>query len=90
MRKTNMVTKRKLCYMKVKNVADRILGGIGLIVLSPVYLAIIIASRMSSKGQKIRITLRNTSGVLIFCIFLRLFVPIMAIGKYLNIHKNMV
>ncbi|WP_420370604.1 sugar transferase [Faecalicatena contorta] len=29
--------------MKVKNVADRILGGIGLIVLSPVYLAIIIA-----------------------------------------------
>lgn len=43
MRKTNMVTKRKLCYMKVKNVADRILGGIGLIVLSPVYLAIIIA-----------------------------------------------
>ena len=43
MGKTNMVTKRKLCYMKVKNVADRILGGIGLIVLSPVYLAIIIA-----------------------------------------------
>lgn len=38
-----MVTKRKLCYMKVKNVTDRILGGIGLIVLSPVYLAIIIA-----------------------------------------------
>lgn len=38
-----MVTKRKLCYLKVKNVTDRILGGIGLIVLSPVYLAIIIA-----------------------------------------------
>lgn len=43
MGKTNMVTKRKLCYLKVKNVTDRILGGIGLIVLSPVYLAIIIA-----------------------------------------------
>ena len=43
MGKTNKITKRKLCYLKVKNVADRILGGIGLIVLSPVYLAIIIA-----------------------------------------------
>lgn len=34
---------RQRKYMKVKNIIGRALGGIGLVVLSPVYLAIIVA-----------------------------------------------
>lgn len=43
MSRVSVISKRKLRYMKLKNAVDRILGGIGLVVLSPVYLAIIIA-----------------------------------------------
>lgn len=43
MSKVNVISRRKLRYMKLKNAVDRILGGIGLVVLSPVYLAITIA-----------------------------------------------
>lgn len=34
---------RQRKYMKIKNIIGRALGGIGLVVLSPVYLAIIVA-----------------------------------------------
>ena len=41
--KENHLSFRQRKYMKIKNIIGRTLGGIGLVVLSPVYLAIIVA-----------------------------------------------
>ena len=41
--KENHLSSSQRNYMKAKNIIGRALGGIGLVVLSPVYLAIIVA-----------------------------------------------
>ena len=41
--KESHLSSRQRKYMKIKNILGRTLGGIGLVVLSPVYLAIIVA-----------------------------------------------
>ena len=43
MKQSRTASADRVQYMKMKNIIDRILGGIGLVVLSPVYLGIILA-----------------------------------------------
>lgn len=43
MKQSHTASAGRVQYMKMKNIIDRILGGIGLVVLSPVYLGIILA-----------------------------------------------
>lgn len=43
MKHSHTASAARVQYMKMKNIIDRILGGIGLVVLSPVYLGIILA-----------------------------------------------
>lgn len=43
MKQSHTASAARVKYMKMKNIIDRILGGIGLVVLSPVYLGIILA-----------------------------------------------
>ena len=43
MKQSRTASAGRVQYMKMKNIIDRILGGIGLVVLSPVYLGIILA-----------------------------------------------
>lgn len=43
MKQSRTASAGRVKYMKMKNIIDRILGGIGLVVLSPVYLGIILA-----------------------------------------------
>ena len=50
--KENHLSSSQRKYMKVKNIIGRALGGIGLVVLSPVYLAIIVAIKKATVSGK--------------------------------------